>query len=221
LRRQAPIALACRLLISNASKEAPVNHSFFKLFGLLALLAGIPTTGFAQSATEDTGRGPSHRFGAKGQLAISSDAALEIRHISPGDTTSITLQPAVDYFIIDQLSIGGFIGFDYRTVEDSSTTGFSIGPRVGYNITLSDLVSIWPKLGFSFATTNTEVDNEDVSVTTNDNSALALNIFVPIMFHPATHFFAGFGPFLDTDLTGDDKVTQFGLKLTLGGWLDL
>jgi hypothetical protein len=209
------------LLTSDASKEAPVNHSFFKVFGLLALLAGIPATGFAQSATEDTGTGPSHTFGAKGQLAISSDAALEIKHISPGDTTSITLQPAVDYFIIDQLSIGGFIGLDYATTKGGSTTRFSIGPRVGYNVTLSDLLSIWPKIGFSFATTSTDVESGGTDTTTSSNSALALNIFVPFMFHPATHFFAGFGPFLDTDLSGDDKVTQFGLKLTLGGWLEM
>jgi hypothetical protein len=204
-------------------KEAPVNRTSFKLLASLALLAAIPATGFAQSVTEDTGSGPSHRFGNKSQLAISSDAALEIRHTSPGDTTSITLQPAVDYFIIDNLSLGGFIGFTYQTAENASTTIFAIGPRVGYNITLSDLVSIWPKVGFSFQTSNTEVDDDDsdISVTTNDNSALALNLFVPIVFHPATHFFAGFGPFLDTDLSGDDKLTSFGLKLSLGGWLEM
>jgi hypothetical protein len=36
----------------------------------------------------------------------------------------------------------------------------------------------------------------------------------------APHFFAGFGPFLDADLTGDNKATVIGGKLTLGGWLD-
>lgn len=193
-----------------------MTHSFFKLFGLLALLVGIPATGFAQSVTEDTGKGPSHTFGAEGQLAISSDAALEIRHTSPGDTTRITLQPAVDYFIIQSFSIGGFIGFDYTTTDGGSTFAFSVGPRVGYNVTLSDLLSIWPKIGFSFSSTHASNDNGPDT----DNNALALNVFVPFMFHPATHFFAGFGPFIDTDLNGDDKVTQFGLKLTLGGWLE-
>jgi hypothetical protein len=190
-----------------------------------ALMIGIPVTGFAQSATEDTGHGPSHTFGHTGQLAISSDAALSITHYAPGDYTRIELQPAVDYFIAENLSIGGFIGLDYTSFKNGSTTRFSIGPRVGYNLTLSDLVSIWPKIGFSFATTSTSLDagtdEEDVTVTTNDNSGIALNLFVPVMFHPAEHFFAGFGPFLDTDLSGDDKVTAFGLKLTLGGWVVL
>lgn len=196
-----------------------MNRSTFKLLALAALLAGIPVTGFAQSMTEDTGHGPSHRFGETRQLAISSDAALSITHYSPGDTTEISLQPAVDYFVIPNLSVGGFIGLNYTTTETTTTVRFGVGPRVGYNLTLSDLVSIWPKVGFSFSTTNTEFEGDDAD--TNDNTAIALNLFVPFMFHPATHFFAGFGPFLDTDLSGDDKVTAFGLKLTLGGWIEM
>lgn len=194
----------------------------FKFFLVTAALVVVPAVGFAQSATEDTGRGPSHNFGHEDTLAISSDAALEISHTSPGDTTRVTLAPAVDYFIINNFSIGGFIGLDYTTSGDISTTRFSIGPRVGYNIMLSDLVSIWPKLGFSLATTSQEVDNDDDDDSDDEaNTAIALNLFAPIMFHPATHFFAGFGPFLDVDLSGDDKVTVFGGKLTIGGWLDV
>ena len=196
-----------------------MNRSTFKLLALVAVSAGIPATGFAQSMTEDTGHGPSHTFGSQRQLAISSDAALSITHYSPGDTTTITLQPAVDYFVIPNLSVGGFIGLDYTTTESTTTVRFGIGPRVGYNVTLSDMLSIWPKVGFSFSTTNTEVDGDNSD--NNDNTAIALNLFVPFMFHPATHFFAGFGPFLDTDLSGDDKVTAFGLKLTLGGWIEM
>lgn len=198
-----------------------MNRSSLKLLALAVLLAGIPMTGFAQegSLTQDTGHGPSHTFGATRQLAISSDAALSITHYSPGDTTTITLQPAVDYFVIPNLSVGGFIGLDYTTTGSTTTVRFGVGPRVGYNLTLSDLVSIWPKVGFSFSTTNTEVEGDNTD--SNDNTAIALNLFVPIMFHPATHFFAGFGPFLDTDLSGDNKVTAFGLKLTLGGWIEM
>jgi hypothetical protein len=199
-----------------------VNYSSVKYLAFMALVMGIPATGFAQSATEDTGHGPAHVFGNKHELAISSDAALSITHYSPGDLTIITLAPAVDYFIIDNLSIGGFIGLDYATSGDASTTRFSVGPRVGYNLFLSDLVSLWPKIGFSFATTSSKEGGatDNVTVTTSSNSGIALNLFLPIMFHPAEHFFAGLGPFLDTDLSGDDKVTAFGFKLTIGGWLN-
>ncbi|HKP56906.1 MAG TPA: hypothetical protein VJV78_09300 [Polyangiales bacterium] len=198
-----------------------------KQFSFLFLAcAGIalsnPLVSKAQDPTVDTGGGPSRNFGAKGDLAISSDAALEIAHYSPGDVTRILLSPAVDWFVIKNLSIGAFISWTYITAGESDSNRFAIGPRVGYNIPLSDLVSIWPKVGFSFSTTSVSSEagetDEGVLLEEQGNDGVALNIFVPIMFYPATHFFAGFGPFLDTDLSGDNKVTSFGGRLTLGGW---
>ena len=34
----------------------------------------------------------------------------------------------------------------------------------------------------------------------------------------ATQFFAGFGPALDTDLSGHNKETTIAARLTIGGW---
>ncbi len=182
----------------------------------------------AQSVTENTRvTGPAEIFGGAGQIAISSDAALTVqrRTISgvEGGTSTIQLAPAADYFVINNLSVGGFVGFDYVTSGDNDSSRFAIGPRVGYNIPFSDLVSIWPKAGFSFAHTSSTVsgpgpNNSTVSVT-NTADAFALNLFAPIMFHPVQHFFAGFGPFLDADLSGDQRATVFGGKLTIGGWM--
>jgi hypothetical protein len=181
----------------------------------------------AQSVTENTrATGPAEVFGVARQIAISSDAALTIQRRSlsgtEGGTTAIQLAPAADYFVINNLSVGGFIGFDYVNSGDSDSSRFSIGPRVGYNLPFSDLISIWPKAGFSFAHTSNSTETVTGSTTvttTTSNNAFALNLFVPVMFHPVQHFFAGFGPFLDTDLSGDAKATAFGGKLTIGGWL--
>ena len=182
----------------------------------------------AQSVSDNTKVvGPAEVFGAKGQIAISSDAALTIQRRTMSDvsggTTSIQLAPAADYFVINNLSIGGFIGFDYTTSGENDSSRFSIGPRVGYNLPFSDLVSIWPKGGFSYAHTSSTVtvpgSGGSTVSTTNSSGAFALNLFVPVMFHPVQHFFAGFGPFLDTDLSGDAKATAFGGKLTMGGWI--
>jgi len=38
------------------------------------------------------------------------------------------------------------------------------------------------------------------------------------MFH-SHHYFAGFGPSADIDLTGSPKATTLALRLTIGGWL--
>jgi hypothetical protein len=171
---------------------------------------------------------PSGVFGAQGQIAISSDAGLSISNTSisgvDGSTTTLILRPAVDYFVIDYLSLGGFLGVQYDSTSGGSTTAISIGPRVGYNIPLSERFSVWPKIGFSFASTSQSTDDTTgggVTIEGEDetNTSLQLNLFAPFMFHPVQHFFIGFGPAFDLDLTGDSKATTIAARLTLGGWL--
>lgn len=205
--------------------------------GLLAAIICFPLAAAAQD-TSNEGRAearveradalpqvardsPSGIFGAKRQLAISSDAGLSISSTSmsgvDGSTTTLLLRPAIDYFVIDNLSVGGFLGLEYTSTDGGSSTSFAIGPRVGYNIPFSERFSVWPKAGFSFSSTSVDIDGIDGPSRTN--TALALNLFVPVMFHPVEHFFLGFGPALDTDLSGDAKVTTIAGRLTLGGWM--
>jgi hypothetical protein len=160
------------------------------------------------------------RFGAPRQLTISSDAALTIqRRTQSGDdgaVTTVTLAPAADFFLFKNFSIGGFVGVEYQKAGDSHGTRFSLGPRIGYNVWLSERWSIWPKLGFAYAYTKASRANGSGDVKQN---AVALNVFVPFIYHPVDHFFAGFGPFVDSDLNGDHRATVWGGKLTVGGWL--
>lgn len=167
---------------------------------------------------------PSGVFGERGQLAISSDAGLSISSTSTsgvdGSTTKLTLRPALDYFVVNNVSVGGFVGLDYTKtgVEYSST--FALGPRVGYNLSFSEYFSFWPKLGFSFSSSSVSDNAEPPSPSdSEDGKHLALNLFAPVMFHPVQHFFLGVGPALDTDLTGNAKQTIVAGRLTIGGWL--
>lgn len=201
----------------------------------LAVLASVSATAKAQDDGDRTRtpaipqvdpNTPSGTFGAEGQVAISSDAGLYIQNTSvsgaDGSATTLQLRPAFDYFIIDNLSLGGFLGIEYTSDPVGHSTTWAIGPRLGYNIPVSPSFSIWPKLGFSFASTSQSIDEapgqpEGTSVS---STALALNVFAPVMFHPVEHFFLGFGPALDVDLTGDTKTTVIAGRLTIGGWLD-
>jgi hypothetical protein len=172
---------------------------------------------------------PSGIFGGRGQLAISSDAGLSLENTSisgqDGSATRLILRPAVDYFVIDYLSLGGFLGVDYLSTPGGSATQMSIGPRIGYNIPFSESFSFWPKIGFSFASTSQEeedVETPDGEVIPGDDessTSLQLNLFAPVMFHPVQHFFLGLGPAFDLDLTGDEKATTIGVRLALGGWM--
>jgi hypothetical protein len=168
-------------------------------------------------------------FGAAGQLAISSDANLQLTHTSVTDggdsTTILSLRPAADFFVIDDLSIGGFVLFenDSSSGATESTTTFGIGPRVGYNLAISDTFSFWPKVGLSF---------QHVSAGTASETSFNVALFAPFLVHPAQHFFLGLGPIVSTDLANNvsgagggsaevPKATTFGLAFTLGGWIGL
>lgn len=162
---------------------------------------------------------PSGVFGGKGQLAILAEAGVVLEHKSFSDsdasTTTLVLRPAVDYFVIDHLSVGAFTGVSYEKAQGGSTTSYGIGPRVGYDIPFTPLFSVWPKAGLSFNSNSLKAEGASSSLS---NSHLALNLFVPVMFH-TNHYFVGFGPAFDKDLTGDLKTTAFGLRLNVGGWL--
>ncbi|MGH7435736.1 MAG: hypothetical protein ACRENE_08680 [Polyangiaceae bacterium] len=195
--------------------------------------ASEPNTGprvNGESLTTTTTRnGPAEQFGERGQVAISSEVGLTIENTSisggNGSTTNIQLEPALDYFLARELSVGLFVLFDYTSASAGHSDTFGIGPRVGYNFTISDLLSVWPKAGLSFesnsSTTSVSLAGAPPGTSTSttiSGSNLALNLFVPLMFHPARHFFVGFGPFLDTDLSGDARATTWGGKMTIGGW---
>jgi hypothetical protein len=170
---------------------------------------------------------PSGIFGGRRQLTVSSDAGLSISSKSTsnvdGSTTKLTLRPAVDYFVVNNVSVGGFVGLDYTSTSGAHATTFAIGPRVGYNLVFAESFSFWPKLGMSYSSSSTTPDTSvppgETSVDAVSGSHLALNVFAPLMFHPVQHFFLGFGPALDTDLTGEARATTIAGQLTIGGWL--
>jgi len=156
---------------------------------------------------------PTGMFGQRGRLAISNDLGLLFSNTSlsggGGSTSQIQLRPAADYFLIDNLSLGAFLGFNWQHATGGHSTEFLIGPRVGYDIPISDMFSAWARVGFSYRTVDTSVGN---------NHAFTLNLSVPLLVH-VQHFFFGFGPALDVDLSGDQKATTIAGRITFGGWM--
>jgi hypothetical protein len=195
------------------------------------VLVGLTSSAAAQPAP-DPGmpqvdpRSAAGAFGERGQLAIMGEAGALFTHTSVsggGSTTTLLIRPAIDYFVIDHFSVGAFTGVEYSSSPGGSTTTYGIGPRVDYDIPFSDRFSIWPKAGLSFNSTTVKLDSETIGgITTpeasDSNTAMALNLYVPIMFH-SRHYFAGFGPSLDTDLTGSPKATIIAARLVVGGWV--
>jgi hypothetical protein len=197
-----------------------ISSSLLVVSFFIASFAGSAS---AQDPTQDTGGGPARNFGAPGQVAFSNENSLQVRH-SSDKVTEIDIAPAADFFVLQNFSVGGVIGFDYTKVGNHDGTRFQIGPRVGYNLSFTNMLGVWPRVGLSYAHSSAGYTvangNQEVSTSTS-NDSIAINLFVPLMMHPATHFFVGFGPFLDADLSGDNRVTAYGLRLAIGGWLDM
>jgi hypothetical protein len=179
------------------------------------------------------------RFGDQGALAITSDMNVafvgQSTNIpgSTGDSPSewtLTLRPSADYFVIQGLSVGGFVEYSHTNISTPNQNGpgsqqnsadtFGFGPRVGYNIPFTDAVSWWPLAGLSFSTTSASGNNS--------SNAWTIFLYAPFLYHPVSHFFLGLGPVLSTDVASNasqngtsgpgPKVTTYGLQFTIGGW---
>lgn len=194
--------------IESASAERPTHRGFYR-----------DADGELHVRDDDAG------FGEAKQWTFSTDAALAVerRTLRTTTTTSLSVFPAADYFLVKNLSLGGGLGMGYQKAGRDHAVAFKVGPRVGYNFELTSLLSLWPKIGVAYSYTRAEVGEPSASgepsPLNEHNNGVAVNMFAPIMLHPAPHFFAGFGPFLDTDLSGNNRATTWGFRLTLGGWL--
>jgi hypothetical protein len=162
-------------------------------------------------------------FGEHGQIAISGDMKFNLLHesrsMNGGTSTSFELQPALDYFVSTNVSVGGLVGIAHDSAGNESSTTISIGPRVGYNINIGSAASLWIRLSLSY-------EHQSFSTGPVDSSgyAIPLALFAPFLWHPVPHFFLGAGPFLTTDLVAKfedrnfPKRTDIGLASTLGGY---
>lgn len=157
-------------------------------------------------------------FGRRHQWVVSSDAAMSIQNTRQHDTNrgsiSVTVSPAADFFVIENLSIGAGAGLQFVRAGDARSMRFSVGPRVGYNVELTHLLSFWPRVGISYSYSKTH--EEEINA---KNNAVGVNAFAPVMMHPVEHFFIGFGPFVDADLNGSARGILWGGRMTLGGWM--
>ena len=120
---------------------------------------------------------------------------------------SLLLQPGLDYFIGNGISVGGVVGFGHSS-GNPSTNVVNLGARAGFNQGLNQHVSFWPTIGIDGSFTHN----------TTTNSTAALEVFAPFLYHVAPHFFLGAGPFLSYLVKGGPD-TQYGLDFVIGGWL--
>ncbi|QSQ21580.1 hypothetical protein JY651_41465 [Pyxidicoccus parkwayensis] len=178
----------------------------------LAAVAGIMVS--ATAGAQATGGGS---FGNTGQIVISTDATGSLGYSTQGSGIGfISLEPGADYFLKQNLSVGAGMQLRAAFTEGDDPVGFGLNARAGYNIPLTDKVSVWPKgqislwLGddvFGFA--SPFLPGGDITV--------VLEGYAPFLFHVTDHFFVGGGPRLAFGL-GDEVEVAFSVNTTIGGY---
>lgn len=177
--------------------------------------------------------GAASEFGDRGQVAIGVDVpfqneaaqlALIRSSVSMGGSTRtiVVVQPSADYFFMPHFSIGGIVGYARGDIafggagvsSDHSVTEVLVGVRAGYDVHMTDLVSIWGKAEIIYANISGAGSGYDIPVIVN----------IPVLLHPASHFFLGVGPTFSRDLVAKvggrsvPTTTNYGLQGIIGGY---
>ncbi len=202
------------------------------LMGTVAMTICLTATAWAEDPPAPNG------FGSPGQVALDVDvpfqneaSQLAIVHssVSMGGTTEniISIQPSLDYFVAPHVSVGGLLGYTRGSVDlaqsglggSGTVTELAAGARVGYDIPLTGLLSLWARIELVYVHVSTSGGTAGAS-----GYAIPLIINVPLLIHPAPHFFLGAGPVFETELVSKQasqdtaKSTHYGIQGVIGGY---
>jgi hypothetical protein len=166
---------------------------------------------------------------------------------SDAATTAFSVAPAADYFLARNLFVGAAAFLSYSDTTSGlplevRTLRYGAYGHLGWNAWLSEKLSLLPTLslglwheqssssaarsGFATSVGGTPVNvGSDVTQT-----VVIVEVFSPLLFHPARHFFIGLGPDVYVDVLHDianqaggitsNPRTFIGLSSIVGGWLE-
>lgn len=188
---------------------------------------------------------PHLTFGSKGQwvmLGSSNQLSLWRRTFSDSSAKYLdfSAELGVDSFVAKNVSVGFDLsvslhddqGYDIAILRKSSSSSIAAGARFGLNLPLGQGASWWPRLTLGLESSH--VDTTDVSSSFGaplgpPSSASSvgpwLNLYAPLLAHPAPHFLIGLGPrfahtFAETRGGPYDgsQSTTISADFVLGGW---
>jgi opacity protein-like surface antigen len=181
---------------------------------------------------------PPPHFGQRGQVVISSAMSLGVSSSaysnSEASSLRVTFDPAIDVFVDENVSIGLDVDIGYSdqkgyaggSLVETTSTSYGAGVRVAYNIPLGTSFSLWTRatLGYSAAKDSEPAVNGTPAFDLKSEGAW-LNLYAPLLVHPAPHYFLGVGPGVHHDLgrrvegakTSNDRTTIYA-SFVVGGY---
>jgi hypothetical protein len=196
------------------------------------------------SQEEPPAAAPERTFGDKGEIVLYGLLNGSLGHLgyssSSASTNSATVEPGFDYFVGRNVSLGAaaFLQYGDSTSSVRSTSRFwayGMYGRVGGNVALGRAFSWRPIGSLGVWAQKTKLTAPGPGYTTgldgiqvagnNDYTSrvVVVEVFAPLLVHPASHFFVGLGPDIYTDLSHQlsgfsNKRTFVGLSSVVGGW---
>jgi hypothetical protein len=161
------------------------------------------------------------RFGDRGQFTLLGGSNVGISSTSSTSSLAssfgVIASPQLDYFVVRNISLGldtyvslgsgqGY-GQDGSLVS-SHTEQARVGGRVGVNLPFGRFFSWYPRVAFGYESLQRDdklVSGQSISTlsptgypSTSQKGAY-LDVYAPLLIHPVSHFFLGFGPELFQD----------------------
>ena len=103
----------------------------------------------------------------KGAMIIGGAAGFSSTGTESGGTRStlVTIVPSFDYFIIQNLFIGGAINFQYQSNSQGDGTTIGIGPEIGYAFGNPASTNFpFLRLGYSYTSISDNLSGTEISI---------------------------------------------------------
>jgi len=197
--------------------------------------------GLATAAAADTtATNRARRFGEANQIVLSGEmtagAAWTTYAGVSSSSTTLTIAPGIDYFVVNHFSVGGAFSVrsghitginpsaGYPVSDDVASVGGTL--RFGVDLPMSTWLSFYPRGSISAG-----VVRYDEKSSNGENSysvnVISVGLYAPMLLHLAPHAFVGFGPSVARDLDSaiphsriESRSTSAGASLVVGGWID-
>lgn len=180
---------------------------------------------------------PRPRFGERKQFVVTGGFGAsggKTDYVgTEASATSFSFSPGFDYFVVPHLALGLTGGVTTSTsttmtpqgrTQTTDHTSFSMGPRIAVDIPFSPWFSLYPRSSLTIG----QDDFDAVRDTARNKysvSLVSVSLYVPLLFHFASHAFVGFGPEVSHNLVAaqdfgpQNRATHVGASFTVGGWL--
>jgi hypothetical protein len=228
-----------------ASPNAP-NVGGQRTSAGVGLVVGVHWGG--REPDQDESGPPAHpdenqAFGQRGQVVLSNNLLADFNWLSYAGTGASSLSVAVggsvDYFMAPHFFVGAFLSESYALAQGAASASVPatrasrnrvyFGPRLGGDLPLGRWLSIEAIGSLEFGFEDYDVTSGPTE-TKYSGSIAAVDLFAPLLVHPAPHVFLGLGPFVYSEFShsisfpgGDSSIqnaeTELGLSSVIGGWL--